>query len=404
MSPVETYNTCKHHAHEERRHSHANMERTEVPGDAGAESPIVVQAVSSSLSTGGESPGRSDHGSGTDDHDTLPSSPPPSSPPVGLPAVVLPPQPQCDDRICCHPMSMPHCLPLPISNQFGNCTLNLRNPTRSGTNHPTRVCITCRRDGEAQRLNELDRVVDENLRSGMKAKLCKTCTWDEMQLYWQRVNSPRSTHPSLNGAQLNGWPTRPGNLWTSTAQNLCTCIQNVHNLHRGGVVCCHACRDEWFLRNVTRPQAVHDAMVYTKTSSIISGKRRITNLFDPNSNRVQQRHLNARIQKRTLPRYPCGKETVPPLEAANEFILYCMVCMGVLVQRHNIPDKYAEHRMPPLLRTTRVTRGAQNGYKNTLSPHNATRHHRFRVNIKRGWMSRNPLLAPDRFVTAPVSR
>ncbi|KAF2449828.1 hypothetical protein P171DRAFT_480887 [Karstenula rhodostoma CBS 690.94] len=339
-----------------------------------------------------------------------PSTPPP--PQEDNPAQPAPPPGSCDDWICCGQARQTPC------GVSRTCTGP--GTTRAGLQHPIQVCNVCNTHDEYSVLVAASKYVDHTPRSGFRAKLCKSCTLDEMQLYWHRVSMPPSDDPSAQEVLPGNWPglDAQGN---PTFQDFCTCINRILLLHNPRPpprwpVFCHACRERWFPKLAAKRDET-DICTYaldvesrnrylvlnpasdlpsadflpaqtdlrTKTANVVSGKKPLA-YAHPSSGRMSARVLASRMARRIGPRCPCGKESVPMNPNGQELIEYCMVCMGVVVKPHWVAGTGYERDR--IMRPRPVTRSMPGGvprFHPTLGPLGVERSPRFRVNIERGW-------------------
>ncbi|KAF2868862.1 hypothetical protein BDV95DRAFT_579517 [Massariosphaeria phaeospora] len=142
---------------------------------------------------------------------------------------------------------------------------------------------------------------------------------------------------------------------------------------------CHACRDHVFQRFIdSRDQ--HEASIRETSRTTIDGTRR---LRGQQPYRLSQRAIQNRQNNHNIGRLcPCGKKPKQPLPPGEEYISYCMSCMGVKVYHANLPQNLTEA----------VVMGRTQTRTHKSRVHKAARSSRYRVNIERAWLEQDDLM------------
>jgi hypothetical protein len=314
---------------------------------------------------------------------------------------VGPPPPfACSDRPCCaignqacDPNTVQFCPGLP--GPAGPTP-----PSATGINHfgpsPVQVCGNCVR--HVDNGDDVQTTIKSLAGAALhplphKAQLCHDCIKDEMVLYWHRQGTQAPAGP-LSIGLVEQWPAAANGI-----QDLCICEAKAVTPFQNH---CHNCRRTARRRLVRGDKRQAEEILSTREKLVVTG-RRLCNLNGGHHDRLRVPG-NPNFHERLC---PCGRKPKKPHKInrrPNEYITYCLACMGVRVVPRNLPYQYKQHRMDDYSRTNprRSARiNAQLGgpasaapvvYGNTMSPLRAPRNHLFRVNIERGWVPNDPLV------------
>lgn len=312
------------------------------------------------------------------------ATPPPSPPPPPPPPFV------CDDfvhcrggptNVLCHQNN--NVWQCPGLGQAGGIT----PPSVSGAIHPVptpvTVCANCiGHQGNNPIVNVAPGQDNSSLIDGFafqsmhtprfRAQLCHDCIRDEVILYWERQGTPRPIgQPSM--LLTASWPTVPGSV-----QNLCICQEkSIVAFHRH----CHECRMAAFAQFAADDKAHAAEILGTRTRPVITGKK----LCDLNGgierHAISETTQDSRVRRRVGRQCPCGATPKPREEEEwEEYITYCLACMGVQIDPDALPEKYQQANVRPKRRSARLAGNVTKG------PRRAPVSSSFRVNIERGWL------------------
>lgn len=240
--------------------------------------------------------------------------------------------------------------------------------------------------------------------NGYRAQLCHDCIRDEMEMYWLRQGTPRPAGPpSLN--MVAQWPQL-----ANGRQDLCICMEKVQRPFRHH---CHACREAALAQLAHNDKFHAEDILGTRTGPVIKGEKTCTANGGTRPHTISAaQQLNRRTRHRVGRQCPCGKRPKAPINPhTQEYITYCLACMGVRVTERNLPDEYQKDNIigpgnvrEPRRRSARLA-GRNNVvaapagagqppvvYQRTKGPRRAPRSHLFRVNVERGWVPNDPLV------------
>ena len=212
--------------------------------------------------------------------------------------------------------------------------------------------------------------------------MCRDCIRDEVALCWRRQGTVNPTGPGAapSLARVRRWPTIAGN-----SQDLCICWSLAVDPFQDH---CHECRIRAFY-DQTRDKWLTEDILRNRTPAVISGKKHCY----LNGGTVQyfisqEQQANRNQRGRAC---PCGKKPKEaPAQRRQEYITYCLACMGVKIWLNELPEHYQQHKLQD--RVFSLRSGNKQAYAVTKGPNRAARHHLFRVNIERGWVNQDPFV------------
>ncbi|EUC49157.1 hypothetical protein COCMIDRAFT_85358 [Bipolaris oryzae ATCC 44560] len=263
---------------------------------------------------------------------------------------------------------------LPTPNSYVN------NGIHAGE-HRTRTCGNCRlHEGHPLYPNRLALIdSDSNVLpgSGIRSQLCRSCIYDEVELYWLRQGTARPTNAG-SSPHIRQWPAPNG------IQNLCMCEGYTINFF--GTSCCHACRDAAFFHFCYNPFQMTEDVLHSCTQPVIRGARIYVNQDHGRSMRVSAATVLRRRDQGIGRMCPCGNK--PKRPTPQEYITYCMACLGVRIIPNFLPRDLRQG--PVMARHERRQSLRNRGFKRTKGPAAAQRHPTYRVNIERAWLAPDP--------------
>lgn len=245
----------------------------------------------------------------------------------------------------------------------------------------TRTCGNCRlHEGHPlfpNRLALINSYSNVDLGSGIRSQLCRSCIYDEVELYWLRQGTLNPMN-ARSSQHIRQWPAANG------YQNLCMC--EGWTVDTPAIDCCHACRDRLFFELCFNPFQMTEDVLHSCVQPVIKGARLYVNQDHGRSMRVSAATILRRRNQGIGRMCPCGNK--PKRPSVPEYITYCMACSGVRIVPNFLPRDLRQG--PVMARYERRQSLRNSGFKRTKGPGAARRHPTYRVNIERAWMTPDP--------------
>ncbi|XP_014557124.1 hypothetical protein COCVIDRAFT_15513 [Bipolaris victoriae FI3] len=325
---------------------------------------------------------------------TTTSQEPSSTPPGAVQQDIVPGD--TDDWHC---SDFLHCLGAPAPEGLVQCDADTQQvcPGLAAVNIPTpnsyvndgvhagedrtRTCGNCRQHEGHPLFPDKRALINSysnvNLASGIRSQLCRSCIYDEVELYWLRQGTAGPTN-ARSSPFIRQWPLPNG------LQNLCMC--EIWTVDTPANDCCHACRDVLFSEFCFRPFQMTEDVLHSCTQPVIKGTRLYVNQDIGRSTRVSAATILKRRAQGIGRMCPCGNK--PKRPSVQEYITYCMACSGVRINPNFLPRDLRQG--PVMARYQRRQSLRNSGFKRTKGPTAARRHPTYRVNIERAWLTPDP--------------
>ncbi|KAH7562522.1 hypothetical protein BM1_02042 [Bipolaris maydis] len=190
----------------------------------------------------------------------------------------------------------------------------VNNGVHAGENR-TRTCGNCRLHEGHPAFPDKRALINSysnvDLGSGMRSQLCRSCIYDEVELYWLRQGTLNPMN-ARSSPHIRQWPAPNG------YQNLCMC--EGWTVDTPAIDCCHACRDILFFEFCFNPFHMTEDVLHSCVQPVIKGTRLYVNRDHGRSMRVSAATVLKRRQQGIGRMCPCGNKPKKP--SVQEYITY----------------------------------------------------------------------------------